>query len=260
MLIRHLNCGTLNFGGARFVCNTLLIETRDGLALVDTGFGLGDIARPERLGEQFLQNAKPKLDRQETALAQIEALGHAARDVRHIFMTHLDRDHAGGINDFPDALVHVHEAEYRCAVEGGVGVRPGRYTAAQWAATTKWRFFAATRDDWFGLPALRILPDETGLVAIPLPGHTPGHCGIAARTESGWLLHSGDSHYHHWQRKRPPQSPSPALDAFQKGADSDTPARIASQNEVCRLQAEQLEIDVICTHDPFDLDRYAGQE
>ena len=57
MRIRHINTGTMcpigrrlvngtgsMFQRARMVCHCLLVETNDGLALVDTGIGLGDIA------------------------------------------------------------------------------------------------------------------------------------------------------------------------------------------------------------------------
>lgn len=261
MQVHHLNCGTVSPGGARFVCHVLLIELKRGLALVDTGLGLGDIARPERLGETFLQNARPKLDREETAIHQIRALGHDPHEVRHIVMTHLDRDHAGGLNDFPQAQVHLHDAEYRCALEGAPGVRPGRYVAEQWSPETQWQRFGPFSSAWYGLPAAAPVPGEPDILAVALPGHTPGHCGVAIRTPSGWLLHSGDSHYHHWQRRLPPQSPSPGLAAFQESADSDRPTREASQLTVCELAARHPEVDVVCTHDPHDLDRHrAGAE
>ncbi len=28
---------------------------------------------------------------------------------------------------------------------------------------------------------------------VPLFGHTRGHCGVAVRTEQGWLFHAGDA-------------------------------------------------------------------
>ena len=48
---------------------------------------------------------------------QVEALGYSARDVRHIVVTHLDPDHAGGLSDFPDAEVHIFRAEHKAAME-----------------------------------------------------------------------------------------------------------------------------------------------
>ena len=58
----------------------------------------------------------PRLDPAETAVRQVEALGYSKSDVRHLLLTHLDRDHAGGIPDFPNAKVHVHHREYDMAV------------------------------------------------------------------------------------------------------------------------------------------------
>ena len=66
MRIRRLSRGTMcPLGGwlwdgsspllaaATIVCHCLLIETEVGLVLVDTGFGLRDIAQPRRLSRVF---------------------------------------------------------------------------------------------------------------------------------------------------------------------------------------------------------------
>jgi glyoxylase-like metal-dependent hydrolase (beta-lactamase superfamily II) len=121
MRIHHLSCGTMcPYGGrlmdgrpgpARLVCHCLLIETdRDGLVLVDTGFGMNDVHHPTpRLSAFFLTSMRIELDESTTARRQVEALGFSASDVTHIVLTHLDFDHAGGIQDFPGAAVHVLE-------------------------------------------------------------------------------------------------------------------------------------------------------
>ena len=46
-----------------------------------------------------------------TAVRQIAQLGFEPRDVRHIALTHLDFDHAGGLDDFPTATVHLLASE-----------------------------------------------------------------------------------------------------------------------------------------------------
>jgi hypothetical protein len=43
-----------------------LIESRDGLILVDTGLGVEDIADPKRLGFAFIAAARPRLEVSET--------------------------------------------------------------------------------------------------------------------------------------------------------------------------------------------------
>ena len=63
MRVHHLNCGTLCPHGRRLlageggllepaevVCHCLLIETDDGLVLLDTGFGVEDTRDLGRLG------------------------------------------------------------------------------------------------------------------------------------------------------------------------------------------------------------------
>ena len=114
MRIHHLSCGTMcPFGGrlwdgrspvlgaAEIVCHCLLIETELGLVLVDTGFGMRDVAQPQRLSALFRIANRVRLRESDTALRQLEDLGFTAADVRHIVLTHLDFDHAGGIEDFP---------------------------------------------------------------------------------------------------------------------------------------------------------------
>ena len=96
---------------ARIVAHCLLIEAGGGLVLVDTGYGLGDVANPKRLGHPFRDMVRPRLIEDETAIRQVEALGHNPKDVRHIVATHLDVDHAGGIGDFPGAEVHLFASE-----------------------------------------------------------------------------------------------------------------------------------------------------
>ena len=148
MKIHHLNTGTMcpmgrrlvnGTGGlfqrARLVCHCLLVETKDGLALVDTGIGLGDIATPDRLGGRWLRQTAPRLDPAETAVEQVKALGYSPGDVRHVLLTHLDRDHAGGVPDFPHAAIHVHRAEYDMAVKPGRPAFQPRYDHGTMVAT-----------------------------------------------------------------------------------------------------------------------------
>jgi glyoxylase-like metal-dependent hydrolase (beta-lactamase superfamily II) len=273
MRIRHFNAGTMCpisarlvngtgslFGRARLVCHVLLLETIDGLALVDTGLGLGDIADPQRLQPRFLRLAAPRLTPAETAAEQVKALGFSQNDVRHILLTHLDRDHAGGIADFPRAKVHVHLREYQAAVTHEISVREGRYVAQQWNHNPEWKFYSDGGENWFGFKGVRALEDrETDILIIPLPGHTPGHCGVAVNTADGWLLHAGDSYYFHTQINTP-STPAPlGLRIFQRKADCDRGERLANQNRLRMLKADHgHEVTIINSHDPNYLGRYLG--
>jgi glyoxylase-like metal-dependent hydrolase (beta-lactamase superfamily II) len=133
----------------------LLIETNDGLALVDTGLGLDDIAEPHRLGRRWVRQTAPRLDPAETAFQQVKALGFSPNDVRHLLLTHLDRDHAGGVPDFHKAKVHVHRREYAMAVTHQIPPPAGRYVTDQWKHGPDWKFYGEGGEHWFGFEGAR---------------------------------------------------------------------------------------------------------
>lgn len=179
------------------VAHCLLIETGTELVLVDTGFGLGCVRDPRRLvgPGRFLLGAE--LAEHETALRQIQGLGYDPADVRHIVLTHLDLDHAGGLSDFPEATVHVHGPEFRAATAGRTMSERARYRAQQWAHGPRWMVNEIDGgEDWFGFRAVRDLPGlPPEILVVPLHGHTRGHAGVAVDTGKGWLLHAGDAFY-----------------------------------------------------------------
>jgi glyoxylase-like metal-dependent hydrolase (beta-lactamase superfamily II) len=195
--IHHLNCGTMRMPGASLVCHVLLVETERALVLVDTGFGLRDIADPRgRLGG-YRHVSRPALDPAETAVRQVRALGYAAEDVRHVLLTHLDSDHAGGLADFPHARVHVTRAEWEAARRPASGVERSRYRAVQWAHDPQIVTHDQGGESWRGFAAAAPLDEVApGLVLIPLPGHTRGHAAYAVDDGGSWLLHAGDAFYH----------------------------------------------------------------
>ncbi|MDI2027111.1 MBL fold metallo-hydrolase [Saccharopolyspora sp. TS4A08] len=271
MRVHHLDCGPMRpLGGrmidgagsvlrrARMVCHCLLVETESGLVLVDSGFGSAD-SDPARtsLPKQFRMLMNPLLDTGSTALAQVSRLGYDPSDVRHVVLTHLDLDHAGGLRDFPQAKVHVHGPELRAATAAS----DMRYRASQWAHGPDWACYeTASGQDWFGFEAVRDLdglPEE--ILLIPLGGHTTGHVGVAVSTGSGWLLHAGDAVFADGELATPPHCP-PALRAFQRVMAVDNRARLRNQARLRALAARPEEIDIVAAHDPAGFDRHAGSD
>ena len=82
----------------------MLIEAGEQLILVDCGLGTKDMEDGRRLGLPNLLLLNAQSDPKLPAVRQVQKLGFSTKDVRHIVCTHLDRDHAGGLPDFPDAL------------------------------------------------------------------------------------------------------------------------------------------------------------
>lgn len=266
MRVHHLNCATMcPHGGrlvtgqspARLVCHCLLVETDQGLVLVDTGLGLGDVERPGRLTRSLRLFGRPTLDPDETAAAQVERMGFSRRDVRHIVPTHLDLDHAGGLPDFPHATVHVLADEHRAAMEKPAPFLPQRYCAPHWQHDVAWATYEPGGEPWFGFEAVRALdglPPE--ILLVPLVGHSRGHSGVAVDTGSdGWLLHCGDAYFHHREVAEPPACP-PGLAAFQRLLAEDDGRRRHNQARLRALNAEEASVRLFCAHDAVELERF----
>lgn len=268
--IHHLNCGTMCPYGRRFMageggvletatlcCHCLLIETAQGLVLVDSGLGSDDVRNPGRLGCPFLAGIRPQLRQEETALAQVQALGFKQQDVRHIVLTHLDLDHAGGISDFPGARVHVFDTEIAAAMAPSLREKL-RYVPAQWAHGPDWVRHKLEGEQWFGFDAVRAVPGlDPDVLLVPLTGHTRGHCGVAVRTAGRWMIHCGDAYFFRGEVETPATCPI-GLMAFQSLVQINGTQRLHNQRRLRELKSQHGgEIDIFCAHDPVELARHA---
>jgi glyoxylase-like metal-dependent hydrolase (beta-lactamase superfamily II) len=264
-VVHHIDCATLcplsarlvnGTGGlftrGRMVCHCLLVETRDGLVLVDTGLGTEDLVDPKgRLGAEFSFVVGPPRDPAGTALGQIRALGFDPKDVRHIVPTHLDPDHAGGLPDFPWASVHVHADEHAAAMTRPTRHDRQRYRSAHFRHGPRWAIHALEGDRWLGLVGIRVLADD--VLLIPLAGHSRGHCGVAVRNGDGWLLHAGDAYFHHREMDEPPRC-TPGLALFQRFVAVDDQQRRNTQQQLRAFKRAHPEVRVVSAHCPVELD------
>lgn len=275
MRIHHLNCGCMcPVGGrifdgfstgmtAHLVCHCLLIETdASGLVLVDTGFGSQDVRAPrDRISPFFIGFNNIKFEHRYTALEQVRALGFSPADVRHILVTHLDFDHAGGLEDFPDARVHVLQREMD-ATRNLKGFIPSqRYRQRQWDAVSNWQFYEPSGESWFGFDTVRGLaglPPE--ILFVPLYGHTPGHAGVAIDSGNGWLLHAGDAYFFRGEVGALERECPPGLRFYQTMMESDRQARLYNQQRLRQLSVDHgREVKLFCSHDALELDAMRGR-
>ena len=274
MRVHHINCGTecpygghlfdgrtSGFGPSRLTCQCLLIEAAEGLVLVDTGFGTRDVRDPSRRIDGFFRALNNiRFDPQETALAQIRRLGLNPADVRHVVLTHLDFDHAGGLDDFPQATVHLFEPEARAARERRSLLARRRFRPQQWQDGGPWREYPLAGEPWFGFETVRGLqglPPE--ILMVPLPGHTAGHCGVAVQGDAGWKLLAGDAYFHHSEIDPAGARPPPGARLYQAMMQVDRGKRWLNQARLRELmRSHGGEVDVFCSHDPHDMDRLAG--
>jgi glyoxylase-like metal-dependent hydrolase (beta-lactamase superfamily II) len=270
MRIHYLNCGTdCPLGGpafdgfskgpfAKLSCAAQLIETSAGLVLIDTGFGTQDVRDPHpRLSKFFHAMLNIQFRMEETAVHQVRALGYDPADVRHIVLTHLDFDHAGGIEDFPNARVHVMEAERDSAERKRRGfITRRRYRPVQWDDVRDWRTYAGAGERWFGFDAVRDLdglPPE--ILMVPMPGHTWGHAGIAVDTGSGWVLNAGDAYFYRREMDEDRRRCTPGLRFYQTLMEVDRKQRFANQERLRDLKREQGgDVTIFCSHDWKELE------
>ncbi|AFM19155.1 Zn-dependent hydrolase, glyoxylase [Mycolicibacterium chubuense NBB4] len=256
MRVHHLNCGSMRplMVGA-MVCHVLLVETDNGLVLVDSGFGSRDCERPARLGTIRRHLIRPVLDPTETASSQIERLGFQRSDVRHVIITHFDADHIGGLADFPDAQVHITSAEAFGAMRSRAVRDRIRFRSTQWAHGPKIVEHSADGESWRGFAAAKELDDiGPGFALVSLPGHTAGHACVAVDAGHRWLLHAGDAFYHYGTadgaRIPPWTARLEKLVAYDRKRVRENHARLA---ELYRRGDPDLMI--LCSHDPTLFER-----
>lgn len=157
--------------------NAFLINTGSKLILIDTGAGVlyGDCCG--------------KL------LANLRAAGYQPGQIDEVLLTHLHKDHVGGINSngamaFPNAVVRTSQAE------ADYWLNPANKLQAPDFLSTF--FDAAVASVAPYLAAGRFKPFsgdvelDPGIRAVALPGHTPGHTAYLVESDSKHLLVWGD--------------------------------------------------------------------
>jgi glyoxylase-like metal-dependent hydrolase (beta-lactamase superfamily II) len=268
--VHYLRCGTdCPFGGPLFdgfsrslfgliPCAAQLVETDSGLVLIDTGYGTEDVHHPYPRLSRFLGTLlNIRFRREDTALHQIKAMGFSPSDVRHIVLTHLDFDHAGGIEDFPGARVHVMEAERDAAERKRRGfIAKRRYRSAQWDRVRDWRTYATGGERWFGferVSQLDGLPPE--ILMVPMPGHTWGHAGIAVDTGRGWVLNAGDAYFYRRELDADRRRCTPGLRFYQNLMEVDRKLRFDNQKRLRELKRQKSDqVTIFCSHDELELE------
>ncbi len=273
MRIHHLNCiSTCPLGGAlmdghthglrgRLACHCMLVETATTLVLIDTGFGLRDVANPRaRLSGFFLSLLSPEFRAEMTAVRQIERLGFDAQDVRHIVLTHLDFDHAGGLDDFPQAVVHMLESERSTALAQRTLLDRMRYRPQQWSTRANWRGYRSDAGErWHGFDCVRDLwgvPPE--ILLVPLLGHTLGHAGVAIDLGGNWLLQAGDAYFYHQEMNVDRPHCTPGLRFYQWMMEKDRSARLRNQQRLRDLKVDSAgSVHITSSHDIREYERLA---
>jgi glyoxylase-like metal-dependent hydrolase (beta-lactamase superfamily II) len=266
MNLHHLNCGTMRplgmprqdgtggfFMRGDGAIHCLLVETNEGLVLVDTGWGLRDCTAPAPTVRQFMAIGGFTRNPEETAVRQIAKLGFDPADVKHIILTHMHLDHAGGLPDFLQATIHLLDKELEACLNPRTYMERFAYRREHWAHGPRWQTHFTEGGEWFGFECTApVRIGEAEFVMIPFTGHTRGHCAIAVQVDNGWLLHCGDLYGYQPQVNpvQPYRYPCGPLMERIITTGFNMPRRhwISLQN---LLRAHGNEVQLFCSHAPF---------
>ncbi len=153
-------------GGPRVVLG-FVVRHREGVIVVDTGFGFGHA----ELDLAYDVRARRIVD----ALASVDV---RVADVTGLLNCHLHADHSGQNAAFPGIPTWVQPAEWSAAHEPD-------HTIVEWV-------------DYEGADIRQRAGDHQlvpGVRVLATPGHTPGHQSVAVDTDDGLVILAGQACY-----------------------------------------------------------------
>lgn len=246
---RHPEIATIRGGSLRPVTFpalvALIVHPVEGPILFDTGYDPAFLAATRRFPERLYRWLTPPEIGSPVA-DRLAAEGLEAGDVRHIILSHFHGDHASGLGRFPNAAVHCSKA--------GLSRVWGRGRARALVAGTPLELLppdlprrCAFFEDRPSAPLGRdLLPFTTGadvlgdgsLLAVPLPGHCPGHWGLVLRERRGLHFLVADAAWS--SRAIRENRPPPSLTAAFLGNPRSGRETLARLNALRRRNADLL--------------------
>ena len=168
------------------------IEHPEGVIVVDTGAAAHLKSLP-RWHPYFQRSVRFDIEPEQEIGPQLESFGIGARDVKTIVLTHLHIDHDGGLAHFPFSRILADKNEVARTV-GIAGAIRG-YLPRRWP-----HWFAPEPIAWQPMrcgPFVRgaAITSAGDVIAVPTPGHTPGHLSVIVRDEDRQYFLAGDASY-----------------------------------------------------------------
>jgi len=217
----------------------------EGVIVVDTGANAGLKSLP-RWHPYFRSAVRFDIEPEQELGPQLQSHGIGARDVRTVVLTHLHIDHDGGLAHFPYARILV-SADELARASGWRGTILG-YLPNRWP-------------QWFEPAALVWQPAPLGpfsrsaritkagdVIAVPTPGHTPGHVSVIVTDAEQRIVLAGDASY----------LESTMLNGTLDGVSPNETAALRTLASIRALSAQGPTI-YLPTHDPQSAHRLRGR-
>lgn len=212
------------------VISCYLIKHGKNWLLWDTGLPKKYMPGPVLEG-----SLKTQLDR--TVVDQLHDLGLQANDINYVVVSHSHFDHAGQVNDFPQATLIIQRAELAALADPAVAAEhfiDGNLLSAHISGKKLQRVRVIDGDvDLFGDGTLR---------TIQTPGHTPGSMALLLNLEkSGPYILSGDQ-WHFTENRAQNQVPTFNYDHNQTKTSGAKLERVIAQSHAT----------LVIQHEPLD--------
>src|SRR5580658_346883 len=170
------------------------IEHAEGVIVVDTG----ETSRVHQKGyfpgwhPFYRRAARFSVHSDEEIGPHLRELGIAPRDVRHVVLTHLHTDHAGGLAHLTNARSWVSEQEFDRA--SGLGGRIQGYLPHRWPRWWQPSFIRFDHGAFGPFENSMSLTKQGDVLILPTPGHTPHHVSVVVCGSPALFL-AGDTSY-----------------------------------------------------------------
>ena len=224
----------------------VLDHPTEGLVVIDPGYGRRTAEDPSEVPGRAV--ARWSGLAMGTPLVDRLGADYPGAPVAHLLATHMHVDHTGGIEDFPDATVHIDPAEWAFGTRKQLVKATAPPLNHEAIAVSPLGFgdgpcgpFARS-EDVFG---------DGALIALSTPGHTPGHTAFLVNLPGGSVLLTGDAAWfdEHWEQPALKGGfPRRRVEVDWRGA-ADATWRIRD------FQQRHPEVIVLSGHDPANIQR-----
>ena len=218
------------------------VEHPEGVFLVDTGpsprINEADYFACDSANAFFYQrNMRFAVPARDTLSPRLAEVGIAADKVATVLITHFHADHIGGVDVVRRARMLTgagnwprHTGSFTCRLPTGFTPSPVRFEG----------------DTLLSLPASAALTADGKVRVVALPGHTPGHVGLAVSDGGHTWLMVGDATFDEDQTLR----------GAVTGVSQDIALAVASQRQLKAL-LDSAAVTLLPSHDPSVFARLA---
>lgn len=170
-----------------FPVYTYIVEHREGLIAIDTG--LSSAVRIPRWQHRLLSIPSPLIEPGEEIGPQMRDRGLRTEDVHRVVLTHLDWDHAGGLEYFPDAEILVRRSEYEFSSKF---MGKFRYQPKLWPSWFDPTLYDLDPAPYGPFPESKALTDNGDVRVVPIPGHSIGQVGVIVQANDVAMFFAAD--------------------------------------------------------------------